>query len=239
MISRRTMVSATLAFAAGAVFGVPAAVSGCKSEILPVKEPKKCQLQVVTLTVLASPTINPTNEGDPRPVIVRIYQLKNDVNLQNAKFEQIWKDDAKTLGEDLVKVDEVAIYPNSRSEIKFERDDSATFVAAVALFRNPKGKSWFTTFELPPAPSKGECGQPCNGDECEKKEIPQPVFVVWIDGTKIDAGEDHVDDFPDAGRVQVVNLSAGAAPAGSGAPAAKGGKPAPAAKPAAPKAGGK
>jgi type VI secretion system protein VasD len=207
-----------------------ASASACNSTILPVKEAKKCQLQVVNMTVLASPMINPTNEGEARPVIVRLYQLKNDVNLTNATFEQIWKDDKNTLGEDIVKSDEFAVYPNSRSEVKFERDDSASYVVAVALFRNPKGKSWFVSFELPPSPAKGECGTPeCKGDDCEKKdkEIPQPVFVIWIDGTRIDSGEDHLDDFPSSGRVQVVKLGPAAAVA-SGKPA---GPP--------PKAGGK
>lgn len=227
MNARRTILKATLALSLGLALGAPAAMSGCNSTILPVKEAKKCQLQIVNLTVLASPMINPTNEGEARPVIVRLYQLKNDVNLQSATFEQIWKDDKKTLGEDLVKSDEFAVYPNSRSEVKFERDDSASYVVAVALFRNPKGKSWFVSFELPPSPAKGECGAPCTGDECEKKEVPQPVFVIWIDGTRIDTGEDHLDEFTEPGRTQVVKL--GPAPAASGdapkaAPKPAGGK---------------
>lgn len=230
-MNRRTILTAGFALCLGLAFGTPILMAGCGSTILPVKEAKKCQLQIVNMTVLASPMINPTNEGEARPVIVRIYQLKNDVNLANATFDQIWKDDKTTLGEDLVKADEFAVYPNSRSEVKFERDDSAGYVVAVALFRNPKGKSWFTSFELPPSPAKGECGAPCTGDECEKKEIPQPVFVIWIDGTRIDSGEDHLDDFPESGRTQVVKLGAPAPVAGT--PPATGKAPAPA------KAGGK
>lgn len=205
--------------------------AGCKSEILPVKEPKKCTLQQVNMTVLASPTINPNVDGEPRPVVVRLYQLKNDVNLQNATFDQIWKNDKATLGDDLVKVDELAVYPNSRTEVKFERDESAGYVVAVALFRNPKGKSWFTSFELPPAPAKSEgCGAPpadsnsagCPDGTCDGGAggAPKsPHFVIWIDDSKIDAGDDHLDDIPDAGRVQTVNL--GAPKPGASAAAAK------------------
>lgn len=220
--SRRRLLGwfGALSLACAASVAIAASSAGCRSEILPVKEPKKCQLQVVTMTVLASPSINPTSEGLPRPVIVRIYQLKNDVNLQNATFEQIWKDDKNTLGDDLVKVDELPAYPNSRTEVKFERDDSAQYVTAVALFRNPKGKSWFTSFELPPSPAKGECGGGCTGDECKENDKPKnPVYAVWIDGTRIDTGDDHLDEFPESGRVQVVHLGGGAKPAGSAAPA--------------------
>ncbi|MBK7395560.1 MAG: type VI secretion system lipoprotein TssJ [Myxococcales bacterium] len=208
----------TLALAAA-----PLAWVGCKQEILPVKEPKKCDLQVVTLTVVAAPLINPSNEGEARPVILRIYQLKNDVQLLNAKFEEVWKDDKKTLGEEtIVKVDELPIYPNSKTEVKFERDESAQYVVGVALFRNPKGRSWFTTFELPPSPKKGQgCGATCTGEECDGGAPPVlfPKFSLWIEGTRIDTGDDHLDDVsPDAGRYNVIHLTGGAG-AASGKPA--------------------
>ena len=166
--------------------------------------------------MVSSPVINPTVAGEARPVQLRIYQLKIDTVLQNATFEQIWKDDKKTLGEDLVKVDELPIYPQSRTEVKFERDDSASVVVGVALFRNPKGKSWFTTFELPPAPSKGEacglaakCEDPskCDAGPPKGPEL-RPKFSLWIDGTVIEAGDDHLDDVPaDGGRASIVHLS--------------------------------
>jgi type VI secretion system protein VasD len=209
---------------AAAAISAPVWLSSCKTEILPVKEPKKCDLQVVSLTVISSPLINPTTEtGETRPVQLRIYQLTTDTRLQNASFEQIWKKDKETLGEDLVKVDELPIYPNTRTEVKFERDESAQNVVGVALFRNPKGKSWFTVFELPPSPAKGQgCGAPeCKeGDSCDAGPGPilNPRFSLWLDGTLIEAGDDHLDDVPaDGGRVSIVHLTGGGKPAGSAA----------------------
>jgi type VI secretion system protein VasD len=230
-----------LPFVAALVVGLLAAtvaVSCSSNTILPVKEPDKCTLQIVGVSIIASPRINPTENGDPRPVQLRIYQLKTDTRLQNAAFNDIWKDDKKTLQDDFVKVDELPIYPNSRTEVKFERDPSALFIAGVALFRSPKGKSWFTTFELPPAPGKGACGMPkCAGGECADAgpEPPQlnPRFAIWIDGTKIDNGEDHLDDIPDAGRVQELKLKF------SGEGSGGGGAASPAPPPAATGAGAK
>ena len=55
------------------------ASAGCGGPtILPVKEGKKCELQIVSFSVVASPLINPTTDGQPRPVQMRIYQLKDD-----------------------------------------------------------------------------------------------------------------------------------------------------------------
>jgi type VI secretion system protein VasD len=218
-----------IALGAAAVFSAVAWLPSCGTrEMVPIKEPKKCDLQIVTMTVVSSPTINPTTEGEARPVQLRIYQLTSDVRLQNATFEQIWKNDKETLQDDLVKVDELAVYPNTRTEVKFERDDSAQAVVGVALFRNPKGKSWFTTFELPPSPTKGQgCGAApveCKeGESCDAGgPILNPRFSIWIDATRIEQGDDHLDDVPtDGRRVSIVHLTG--KPAASSAPAVSAG----------------
>jgi len=204
--------------------GLPA----CSRDIVAVQPAKRCELQLVTLDVIAAKNINPTPEGEPRPVQLRIYQLASDVRLQNATFEEIWKHDTDTLRDDLIKVDELSVFPDSRTEVRFERDQTAQAVIAVALFRNPKGRSWYQTFELPPAPGKGNCGVPCDGPECDAGPKLDPHFSIWIDGTRVDNGDEHLEDAP-PGRTQVVTLKAkAAAPAGSGS--AAGPAPAPAKK---------
>ncbi|RLB62760.1 MAG: type VI secretion system lipoprotein TssJ, partial [Deltaproteobacteria bacterium] len=105
----------------------------------PPEEPDPCNVQVVTLRLYADDIINP-NEGDrPRPVQVRLYQLSNDLRLQNAKYDDILLRDAETLGEDMLKRDEVTVYPNDLVEIKFERIPEAVFLGGAAMFRDPQG----------------------------------------------------------------------------------------------------
>jgi type VI secretion system protein VasD len=199
-------------------------LASCTPEVVAVQPPKRCELQLVTLDVIASKSINPTPAGEPRPVQLRIYQLASDIRLQNAAFEEIWKRDADTLKDDLIKVDELSVYPDSRTEVRFERDQAAQYVVGVALFQNPKGRSWYQTFELPPAPGKGACGvTACDGPDCaDAGPKLDPRFSIWIDGTRVDTGDEHVDDPPPA-RTQIVTLKAkAAAPAGSApAPAKK------------------
>jgi type VI secretion system protein VasD len=185
-------------------------LAGCGGPtILPVKEGKKCEIQVVSLAVVASALINPTLEAEPRPVQMRIYQLKDDVRLQAATFEQIWKEDATVLGPDVIKRDEVFVYPNTRTDVKFDRDPAASFIVGAALFRNPKGRSWYVSFELPPAPGKGDClalGSPaCEDGKCGSNANPK--FSMWVDGTRVDDGADHLGDVTDGRRIRIVTLS--------------------------------
>lgn len=213
---------AALAVAALAVAVLASAGCGGPT-ILPVKESKPCEVQVVSLTVVASPLINPTLDGEPRPVQMRIYQLKDDIKLQAASFEQIWKEDAAVLGPDIVKRDDVFVYPNTRTDVKFDRDAGASHIVGAALFRNPKGRSWFMAFELPPAPGKGDCRVPgCEDGQCGPNLNPK--FSLWVDATRVDDGADHLGDVTDGRRIRVVTLSkpapapAASAPPASGAP---------------------
>lgn len=212
-----------LAFALGTVglVGLLLSPPACSPTILPVKEPDDCKFQEVTLDIISSPDINRAENGEARPVQLRVYQLKSDTSLQNASFDDVWKKEAETLGEDLVKGEELPVYPNTRTSLKFERDDSAQYVAAVGLFRNPKGRSWYTVFDLPPAPSEGACGQEkCEGEGCEDAgPPPMPHFYVWIDESRVEDGIEHAEDVPD-GRVQEVKSQAKAPSGGEGAPGA-------------------
>lgn len=211
-------------FACALSLGVVTSLPACARDVVAVQPAKRCELQLVNLDVIASKNINPTPEGEPRPVQLRIYQLASDIRLQNAAFEEIWKRDADTLKDDLIKVDELSVYPDSRTEVRFERDQSAQSIVAVALFQNPKGRSWYQTFELPPAPGKGACGAPCDGPECDAGPKLDPHFSIWIDGTRVDNGDEHAED-PPPGRTQIVTLKSKAAPA-----AGSGSAPAPAKK---------
>jgi type VI secretion system protein VasD len=173
----------------------------CSSNSTLPPEPEKCKLQVLSGAILASPRINPTTTGEPRPVQLRLYQLKNDTSFLNSTFEQIWQDDKTALGDALVKSDELTIYPDTRTEFKFKRDDAAQFLTAAALFREPKGRTWFTSFELPPPPTAGSCGAKCTGPECADAGAEQDYRIyIWLDGMLVQEGSEHAESFP-PGRV--------------------------------------
>jgi len=200
-------------------------INGCSTPQAPAKEAGKCTLQVVSASIISSPHINPTELGEPRPVQVRVYQLKSDTRFQNAAFEDIWKKDKDTLQDDLVKVDELSVYPNTRTQVKFERDESAQFMIVAGLFRSPKGKSWFVSFEYPPSPAKGDCGAPaCTTGECDAGAGPvsKPQFFIWIDDTKVEDGIEHAGDIPEGG-VTTVPLTGNSSSGSSAADAVKGG----------------
>jgi type VI secretion system protein VasD len=177
-------------------------VVACTHAAPPAEAPKKCPPQSITVSILASPSANRTPDGAPRPVVVRIYQLKNDERLFNASFEQMWHEDKATLADDMVKVDELEVYPATRADIHFDRPEPVQHLAAVVLFQEPKGRSWVSSVDLPPPPEPGKCDQrSCDedDDDCTMSAANAPRYAFWVEGSKVDDGVEHLDEFPKPG----------------------------------------
>ncbi|MFO0554565.1 MAG: type VI secretion system lipoprotein TssJ [Polyangiaceae bacterium] len=198
--------------AAGMVLGSAVAISlgtGCVSvPPPPVEPPKPCDKQIVTLDIYAAGNINPNENSNPRPVVVRLYQLAGDLKLQNARYDDILLKPEETLGKDLMKVDEVRVFPDDHLQIKFERNKEASYLAGVALFHGPKGQSWKTFYEFPLPPGEAACGGRASD---AGKGVADPHTAFFVEGTKIDNGA-QMDEtmFPNSKPVKKLNLPKGA-----------------------------
>ena len=183
----------------------------------PVEPPKPCDVQIVTLNIYAADNINPNENGNPRPVRVQLYQLKNEVRMENATYDQILNNAKETLEDDVLKVDELSIFPNDLVEVKFERIKEASTLAGVALFHGPKGSSWKTFYQFPLMPGEVACGG--RGKDAGAPEA-DPRTAFFIEGAKIDNGSQYDETmFPNANPVRKVNLpKKGASPEGAPTP---------------------
>jgi type VI secretion system protein VasD len=194
-------------------------LAGCSSPA-PAAPTKPCDVQVVTLNIYAADNINPNERGNPRPVVVRLYQLKNDVRMENATYDEILLHDKDTLGDDMAKVDEVSVFPNDLVQVRFERIKEATVLAGVALFRTPKGNSWKTYYQFPPMPAEASCGG--RGVDAGPPTA-DPKTAFFIESTKIDNGAQFDETmFPNSNPIRKIDLpKKSAAPEGQAAPAGK------------------
>lgn len=123
----------------------------------PAASAEACKPPKLSLSVSATDRSNFGADGAGRPVQLWILLLKNDSRLQAAKFDDVMQDRAKALADDLLKVDEYTIYPSEAKPLPVAAPPEAHNLAAVALFREPQGKKWFTSYELenrtsPPCP---------------------------------------------------------------------------------------
>lgn len=195
-----------LSVAAGMVaLAVVALVTTDCSTTPPPEEPAPCDKQVVTLFIYGADNINPNEQDRPRPVVVKLYQLLNDMKMVNARYDEILKKDAETLGDDMLKVDEVEVYPNDLVEVRFERIPEASVLAGCAMFHDPKGHSWKTFYQFPPMPNDAPCAALAGDAGEEPQAAPRTAFFVVE--TKIDNGTQYDETmFPEATAIRRISL---------------------------------
>jgi type VI secretion system protein VasD len=220
----REVVALALVAAAPGAMGITA-LSACTT-VVP-QAPKPCDVQVVTLNIYAADNINPNEHGNPRPVWVRLYQLKGETRMENATYDEILTKDKDTLGEDFAKVDDVEVYPNDLLQIRFERMKEASVLAGVAMFHGPKGTSWKTFYAFPPTPADNQsCGAAAKGGDAGAPQV-DPKTAFFIESSKIDNGSQFDESmFPNSNPIRKIDLpkKSAASEAAAAAPAAPAGK---------------
>jgi type VI secretion system protein VasD len=127
-------------------------VGGCpKPPPAPAAPPPPCpDPEPVRLYLLGTERLNPGEHGEPLATVVRIYQLKGSQRLNEASFEDMLDRDKQTLADELVATKELTVNPGDQIDPQVIRGDGASWVAVVALFRQPAGTSWRALYRLPP-----------------------------------------------------------------------------------------
>lgn len=158
-------------------------LTGCSSPPPPAAPapPKSCEATRPKLVVAASQQVNAGPDGAGLPVQVRLYQLKSEARLLNAFFEEIWKQDTEALGEDLVRMREITVFPGKSQELELDQQPESRVLSAVALFREPRGRDWFLNYDL---------AEPKEEPPCPPAE---PRISIWLDRMKIQDGEGRIE----------------------------------------------
>jgi type VI secretion system protein VasD len=125
----------------GTVFGL----SGCSSPPPPPPPPT-----VLAVTLNAAATVNATPDGQGAPVLVRIYQLASPAAFEGAEFFRLYRQDAATLGPDLVKKDEYLLAPNQTKSVTITPMDTVHALGVFAVYRDFQSVNWRAATEVMP-----------------------------------------------------------------------------------------
>ena len=100
----------------------------------------------VKLNLKSEKSLNPDLSNQSLPVVVRVYQLSDDKAFINSKFNDLWKNDEKTLGRDLLAKDEFMMPPSHEKKVTYDREEKTEFVGVIGIFRKPEkaSKNWKT-----------------------------------------------------------------------------------------------
>jgi type VI secretion system protein VasD len=112
----------------------------------PVKESIR-----VPMTLTAAADVNPSVEGKPSPVVVRVYLLRTDDPFKSADFFALYDDDQKLLGPGLISRDEFMLTPGEKRTMEVPIAEGTVFVGAIAAYRDIRNAQW----RAMAAPGKG------------------------------------------------------------------------------------
>jgi type VI secretion system protein VasD len=163
-----------------------AAASGCAHQ----QKGFRCDLPPpLFLTIAAGPNLNPSEEGEALPTLVRVFQLSSMTKAETLESKDFWEHPSETLGPDLIAQEELTLEPGERVSRWVNRRGPTNYIVAVALFRAPTGTSWRTVVPLAPV-LEDDCpadappprtGKPLEGDV----RLLVSLLGYEIEGTRV------------------------------------------------------
>jgi type VI secretion system protein VasD len=127
----------------------------------------------------ATERINPDSAGAALPTVVRLYQLKEIVRVEESDFTAVWETPKEALGQDLVEVQEFTLFPGQSTTAHVALTPAARFLVGVAIFRRPTGTQWRSILPLPP--SEKLCGA------YGERGAPEPAVVFRFDQYRVES----------------------------------------------------
>jgi len=126
------------------------ALSACASS----GEPKPKEPIRLDMRVNALPDVNPDDRGRAAPIVVRIYELKNDGAFEAADFFTLQTQDKTVLADDVVKRDEFQLRPGEHQTLVRRPDPTTTTIGVIAAYRDLPNAVWRAVYAMPAAPDK-------------------------------------------------------------------------------------
>jgi type VI secretion system protein VasD len=127
---------------------VALAAAGCRSK--PPKPPPPPP--PAKAAIVAAPDVNPDSAGRPSPIVVRLYQLKEEGAFNNASYFALSDKEEATLGPSLSSREEYELKPGETRELILSIPPEVRRLGAIAGYRNLNNARWKA---LSPAPESG------------------------------------------------------------------------------------
>jgi type VI secretion system protein VasD len=123
------------------------ALAGCKSK--PPKPPAPPPPVILNLNLAASADVNPDAQGRPSPVVVRLYQLKDDAAFEDADVYALFDKEAAALGAALAARQEFELAPSEQRAVTLKPPPEVRFIGVVVAYRDIRNARWRAQLGVP------------------------------------------------------------------------------------------
>jgi type VI secretion system protein VasD len=98
----------------------------------------------------ADQEINPNENGEPSPIVLRVYELKTKSAFEQASFFELLDSDTTKLGTDLVAKREFEVKPGDKSTFTRDSPSDAKHIGVIAGFRQIDTATWRSVVDIVP-----------------------------------------------------------------------------------------
>jgi type VI secretion system protein VasD len=92
--------------------------------------------------ITAESGLNPDSKGVPKPVQVRIYQLRSKSSFERMGFLDLQDKDEAALGSDFVRRDELLVFPGERRSLTIKGNPEVKLFGALVAYRDLDKGTW-------------------------------------------------------------------------------------------------
>ncbi|WP_268798951.1 type VI secretion system lipoprotein TssJ [Pseudomonas huanghezhanensis] len=121
-------------------------MTSCASD----SEPEGPQPLSIALHFVAQAGVNPGSTGEPAPVRVRIYELKNDASFLRVDYFSLVERSQAVLDADLVDQGEALIHPGEQKIIGRTLHPDTVYVGLAVAYRDIDNAQWRTVLTVLP-----------------------------------------------------------------------------------------
>lgn len=126
-------------------------LAGCsKDEVAPPVTPQAPASTAVTLYFSAAQGLNPGAGGQPAPVRVRLFELRNSAGFSRADYFALAEHAPQTLGSDLLDQEEVLLHPGEQLGITRELNPATRQIGLLVGYRELDQAQWRSVLAVPP-----------------------------------------------------------------------------------------
>jgi type VI secretion system protein VasD len=131
--------------------GLGLGLAGCSSLNPFARAPEQAPTGVPSalFEVVADTDINPDREGIPKPVLLRIYELRAAAAFDRAGFFDLQDKDDGQLGTDFVRREEFLVTPGQRQVIERKGNADVRAFGLFAAYRDLERSTWRASADAP------------------------------------------------------------------------------------------
>jgi type VI secretion system protein VasD len=113
---------------------------GCAGE--PPAPPPPAPPTLLSLELNSKQNVNPDVSGKGAPVLLRIYELKDQTNFNGADFFALFDKEKAVLGGDLLRKQEFLLKPGETKTLQIEPGAETRYIGFFAAFRQLDNAQW-------------------------------------------------------------------------------------------------